>query len=115
MELMLTENAGKLMRTAIRLALKGNPILLKLCIERLLPVCRDRSIHLNLSHLESSFGSRQPSDIGEAILDAIAAGEITPSEGQLLANFLTAQSQITRTEKEMKQKEEDRWKQNLKT
>jgi uncharacterized protein DUF5681 len=110
MESLLMENAVKLIRKAIRLALKGDPIALKLCMERLLPVCKDRLIHLDLSQLESSFRSRQISDVGEAILDAIAAGEIAPSEGQLLANILIALSQIARTEQEMELKEEDRWK-----
>jgi len=102
----LAEKAEELISKAVHLALEGDPTALRLCIDRLLPPCKDRPIHLDL-----------PADAADGpiletsgnVLAAVAAGEITPSEGEALAKILTAHSQIISIEdinRRLKQVEE---------
>ena len=55
---------------------------LRLCIERLLPVCRERAVEFKLPPIES------PADIAaamKAVTAALAAGVITPGEAGRIA------------------------------
>ena len=87
---------------------------LRLCMERLFPPCKDRPIHLEMPAADEN---RNLLETSHTVLAAIAAGEITPNEGQLLASLLTAHMEIVNTEeidrrlKELEQRmrsEEDR-------
>src|SRR5581483_10496163 len=91
----LAERAEELIQKAVALALEGDPIALRLCIERLFPPCKDRPIHVELPATD---GTRQLLETSHTVLAAIAAGEITPNEGQMLANVLSAQIEIVNAE-----------------
>ena len=55
---------------------------LRLCVERLLPVCRERAVKFKLPPIES------PADIAaamKAVTAALAAGVITPGEAGRIA------------------------------
>lgn len=91
----LAEKAEELVRKAVAMALEGDPAALRLCVERLFPPCKDRPIYLNLSKTDEGSGILETSD---ALLGAIANGEITPNEGQALANVLTAHMEIVNTQ-----------------
>ena len=65
-------------RRAVEMALAGDPTAMRLCIERILPPCRERSVKFALSPIESA------ADIApamKAVTAALAAGVITPGGG----------------------------------
>jgi hypothetical protein len=69
----------------VELAKDGNPAVLRLCLERLLPPRKDRPINFALPKVEDA------ADLPKAllaILEAVAQGEITPGEGQALTAML---------------------------
>jgi hypothetical protein len=82
---LLEGEAEALTRKAVELAKEGNPVALRLCLERLLPPRKDRPINFTLPEV------KEAGDLPKAllaILAAVAQGEITPGEGQRLAAML---------------------------
>jgi hypothetical protein len=82
---LLDGEAQELTRRCIELAKEGNPLALKLCLERLIPTARERPLSLKLPRVKG------PADLPKAlrtILEAAAAGEITPGEGQALTAMI---------------------------
>ena len=75
----------------VELAMEGNVRALQLCMERLLPPCRDRPIHLNLRPIENM---SQISSAVSTVVEAIGDGSITPNEGETLANILAVQTDV---------------------
>lgn len=84
---LLDGEAQALTRKVIELAKDGNVVALRLCLERLIPARKDQPITLKLPKVE---GVTDIAKVLEAILKAVAQGEITPSEGQSLAAMLEA-------------------------
>ena len=84
---LLDGEAETLTRKVVELAKGGNLVALKLCLERLLPLRKDRSISLKLPKLE---GVEDIPKAIEVILNAVADGEITPGEGQAVASMMEA-------------------------
>jgi hypothetical protein len=86
-QVLLDGEAQALTRKAIKLARAGNPVALRLCLERILPPRKDRPISLKLPQL----GGVQdiPKALG-AIVKAVAQGNLTPGEGQTIAAVLEA-------------------------
>lgn len=93
-EQLLEGEAEELTKVLLGKAKKGNLLALRLCLERVIPVRRDRSIHLALRPMTN------PQDLPiqfQDILVAIAKGQITPGEGSSLANILTSHARILDT------------------
>lgn len=84
-EALLDGEAEKLTRKAVEMALAGDTIAMRLCLERLCPARKDRAIEFAMPAIESV--EDHPKAIG-ALINAVAAGEITPGEAQALANVL---------------------------
>ena len=82
---LLDGEAEALTRKAIAQALEGNPIALRLCLERLVPIRRERPISLKLPKIR---GAADLPQALEAVMQGVAAGEITPGEGQALTAML---------------------------
>jgi hypothetical protein len=59
------------------MALAGDTVALKLCLERIYPARRDRPVTFALPPISSP---RDAADIAAAIAEAVAAGHVTPSE-----------------------------------
>ena len=79
---LLAGESEALTRTAVDLALAGDPIAMRLCIERILPPCRERAVNFTLPPIESS------DDISaamQAVTAALARGDITPGEAATIA------------------------------
>jgi hypothetical protein len=79
---LLEGESEALTRRAVELALAGDPTAMRLCIERILPPCRERSVKFELPPIESA------ADIApamKAVTSALAAGEITPGEAATVA------------------------------
>jgi hypothetical protein len=84
---LLDGEALALTKKAVELAKAGNVLALRLCLERLIPIRKDQPIKLKLPKLEDVADIPK---VLEAVLKAVAQGEITPSEGQSLAAMLEA-------------------------
>ena len=84
-ESLLDGEAEKLSRKAVELALAGDTTCLRICLERILPVRRDRPLTIELPEVKSI------DDVAPAmaaIIDSVGSGEITPSEGSSMASLL---------------------------
>jgi hypothetical protein len=71
-----------LTRKAVELALDGDPVALRLCIERILPPCRERPVRLALPPIECA------GDVSAAmtvVTSALARGTLTPGEAERIA------------------------------
>ena len=89
-EVLLEGEAEALSRKAIELALDGNMRALELCLERIAPVRKDRSISISLPDIGSNAGVV---DAGDAIINAIICGDISLSEGEKLMALIDRQRQ----------------------
>jgi hypothetical protein len=84
-EALLDGEADALTRRAVELAVAGDPMALKLCIERILAPRRERAVPFALPPIESA------ADIAPAmgaVVAAVAAGELTPGEADILAHLV---------------------------
>ena len=84
----MESQATAITQKCVDMALEGDRTALKLCISRLIPIKRERSIPFNLPPLGAPQDSLKA--IG-AVLGAVAAGEITPGEGTTIARLLGVQ------------------------
>lgn len=79
---LLQGEAESLMRTVIDIALSGDMVALKICVDRLLPPCRSQSVNLRLPPIET------PKDISQAydfLWRSVGTGELSPDHlGRLL-------------------------------
>jgi hypothetical protein len=82
---LLDGEAEALTRKVVELAKEGNPVALRLCLERLLPPRKDRHVNFTLPRIK---GAQDLVKALGAILEAVARGEITPGEGQTLTGML---------------------------
>ena len=86
-QVILDGEGEALTRKAVELARAGNVVALRLCLERLLPPRKDRPITFTLPPIKEV--EDLPKALG-AVLQAVAQGEITPSEGQTLTQMIEA-------------------------
>jgi hypothetical protein len=91
MEALLEEGAEQLINKAMSMALAGDTAAMRLCLERILPVRKDRSVHLDLPPIGSA---KEISGAMSTILKAIGEGQITPGEGEMIANILATQTNV---------------------
>ena len=77
MQALLEGEAEALTRKAIEMAQEGDPVALRMCLDRLLPVRKDRHVTFDLPEIETTADMPKAS---AALLHAVASGEITPSE-----------------------------------
>ncbi len=77
-EALLDGEAEAVTRRAIELALAGDPTALRLCLERIAPPRRDAPVAFDLPPMDSAADAARAAG---AVLEAVAAGELTPSEG----------------------------------
>jgi Family of unknown function (DUF5681) len=79
---LLDGESEALTRRAVELAMSGDPTALRLCVERILPPCRERAVNFALPPIEG------PADIAaamKAVTAALASGVITPGEAGRIA------------------------------
>ena len=84
-EMLLQGEAEAITRKCVDMAMEGNSTALRLCVSRMLPVKRDRNINIDLPALK---GAKDALGAISAVLNAVANGEISPSEGQAVASTL---------------------------
>jgi hypothetical protein len=79
---LLEGESEALTRKAVELALAGDPVALRLCIERILPICCERAVRLALPPIE---GASDVSAAASAVTSALARGALTPGEAERIA------------------------------
>ena len=84
-ELLLEGEAESLTRMAIEKALEGDPFALRLCLERIIPPRRERPAQFDMPPLKER---RDVKGAYAAVVEAVAAGELTPSEGATVARLV---------------------------
>ena len=94
-EVLLDGEAEFLARTAVEHAMAGNMTALRLCLDRLVPLRRERTVTLNLPPVRTAADAMQAA--GE-IVAALGAGVLTPSEGQTLAAIIDTRRRAIETE-----------------
>ena len=85
-ELLLEGEAEALTRKAVELALGGDPMALRLCLDRLIPPRRGRKVQLANAPPVGSVAELSPTMA--AITTAATTGEITPGEAAELARVV---------------------------
>jgi hypothetical protein len=85
-ELLLEGEAEALTRKAVELALGGDPVALRLCLDRLIPPRRGRKVQL--ANVQPVHGTADLGPTMAAITTAATTGEITPGEAAELARVV---------------------------
>lgn len=91
-EALIAGEANALTRQVIRQALGGDAQALRMCMDRLYPAPKDRPVTFTMPAVEGL--TDHPKAIG-ALLEAMAAGELTPSEAGSFAKLLEAHANAT--------------------
>jgi len=76
-----------LTRKAVDLALTGDTVALRLCLERIAPPRKDSPVEFDLPRMEAA---RDAATAAGAVLDAVAGGELTPTEGAHIMGLIEA-------------------------
>jgi hypothetical protein len=84
-EALLEGEADKLTRKAVELALAGDTTALRLCLERIAPPRKDRAVAFALPDLATAEDAVRAM---AALVGAVAAGELTPSEASELSRLV---------------------------
>src|SRR5712671_4175877 len=74
-EALLDGQAEALTAKAVQMALAGDPVALRLCMDRIYPARKDRPVTFALPPIT---GARDAADLMAAITKAVAAGQVTP-------------------------------------
>ena len=89
---LLEPHAEDLIGKVVEMALAGETTALRLCLDRLIPPVKATDEAVTLGSLEGSL-----SDQGRTILEAAAAGRITPDQASTLLQALAQQAKIIET------------------
>ena len=84
-EALLDGEAEQLMRKAVELALGGDTIALRLCLDRIIPPRRERPVRFKLPPLQSAADAAEAM---AAITAAVAAADLTPGEAAELSKLV---------------------------
>ncbi|WP_299436817.1 DUF5681 domain-containing protein [uncultured Rhodospira sp.] len=93
-EAILDGEADALTRKAVELAMQGDTVALRLCLERIAPPRKDRPVTVELPALDGAGGITAAM---ATVLEAVAAGSLTPSEGQAMAALIEAHRRAVET------------------
>ena len=91
MEALLDGEAEVLTRKAIERAKEGDSVALRLCLERILPPRKDRSVSFALPKIE---GAADAGKASTAILTAVATGDVTPLEAEAVLRLLEGHAKV---------------------
>ena len=85
LEAIMDSDAEAITRKVIELALDGDGPALRMCMDRIMPARKDRHVSFQLPPLETAADTVKA---GAALVAAVAAGELTPSEAAELAKLV---------------------------
>ena len=84
-EALLAGEAEKLTRKCIDLALDGDPIALRLCMERIYPARKDRPVEFSLPPINTA---RDAADVMSSVMNAVATGQLTPADASEISKVV---------------------------
>jgi hypothetical protein len=91
----LEGEAEALTRKAIEMAMNGDVVALRLCLERAAPIRKGRPVVVDLPPVETA---RDVVGAVGAIVDAVGEGTLTPDEGHTLASILDTHRRAIETQ-----------------
>jgi hypothetical protein len=91
----LDSHAEALTKKCLVLAFQGNPTAMRLCMERLMPARRQRTLQFKLPSLKTIDNVAAAS---EAVVNGVARGRLTPAEGQAFSGMLEGRRRTIETE-----------------
>ena len=83
-----------LTRKAIELAKDGDLTAIKLCLDRIFPARKSRSINIDLPDVSTGEGVSLAQGV---VVQAVSQGELAPDEGQVLSSILEARRKSIET------------------
>jgi hypothetical protein len=92
---LLEGEAEALTRKAIDMAMDGDVVALRLCLERAAPLRKGRPVVIDLPPIETA---KDVVGAVGAIVGAVGEGTLTPEEGQTLASILDAHRRAIETQ-----------------
>ena len=75
---LLEGEATALTRKAVEMALQGDGVALRLCLDRIAPPRKDSPVQFSLPRMTTARGA---AEAAAAVLEAVSMGELTPTEG----------------------------------
>lgn len=82
---LLEGEAEALTRKAVETALAGDTTALRLCLERIAPPRKDTPVTFTLAPMQSAADAAKAAG---SVLDAVACGELTPTEGSHIMGLI---------------------------
>lgn len=92
---LLNEDLEAITKVVIDAAKKGDMAAARFIIERMVPPLRERPVELTLPRIETATGAAAAQ---QAILDAVAAGDLLPGEGATLSGIVEQRRKAIETE-----------------
>jgi hypothetical protein len=89
-----------LIKKCLYMAHQGNPTALRLCMERLMPAQRHRTVQFKVPPVKTLADVNAAS---ESVLSDVARGQLTPGEGQAVSGLLEGRRRVIETQ-EMEQR-----------
>ena len=93
---LLEGEAGTITRTCIEAAKGGDMTAIRLVLDRLVPPAKERPV--SLPDLPDTSTAAGIAEAQQRILEAVAAGELTPGEGNTLAGIVEARRRAVETQ-----------------
>ena len=91
----LESYAEPLTKKCLSLAIQGNPTALRLCMERLLPARRHRTLQFKLPPLKTLADLDAASEL---VMSGVGRGQLTPGEAQDLSRLLEDRRRVLETQ-----------------
>jgi hypothetical protein len=83
------------LRKCLAMALQGDSTAMRLCVERILPISKESRIRLKMAKVNTM---AEVATAWNQVLQAVGRGEITPEQGQRLADLLQGRGRIIESE-----------------
>ena len=84
-ESLLQGQAEALTQTAVKKALEGNSMALRLCLERIAPAPKDQPVSFSLPFMKNALDA---SEAAGSVLAAVSDGELTPIEAARMMGLI---------------------------
>jgi hypothetical protein len=91
----LDSYAEPLTKKCLFLALQGNPTAMRLCMERLTPARRQRTLQFKMPPVKTI---ADVATAAESVVNGVARGQLTPGEGQAFSAMLEGRRRVIETE-----------------
>jgi hypothetical protein len=92
---MLSEHGAALLKKCVLMAMQGDRSAMRLCMDRLVPPCKESPAQLRLPSMTSAAGLAQAQ---AAVLDAYSRGQLTASQAATMSELLDKYRQSLETE-----------------